>query len=167
VHRTPLVVDLPSSEREQQAAQRLARLELLFEAGWELDLGQDNPDQVVETLALVEPRRAGRSSESSGLADEGEAPSQELTLATDAAQAAGAVLTAGSVWWALRAGGLVTSLLGSLPTWRHVDLLAVLPDDDGAEGWNRDADDEAERDEMAFDRLLSGASDDAMENDPR
>ena len=77
------------------------------------------------------------------------------------------VLTAGSVWWALRAGGLVTSLLGSLPTWRHVDLLAVLPDDDGAEGWNRDADDEAERDEMAFDRLLSGASDDAMENDPR
>jgi len=92
---------------------------------------------------------------------EQEAAAEALQLSSDEVQAVGAMLTAGSVWWALRAGGLVTSLLGTLPAWRHVDLLAVLPDDDGTEAWHRDADEEAQRDEVAFDRLLSSESSEA------
>ena len=75
------------------------------------------------------------------------------------AQVAAAALTAGTVWWALRAGGLLTSLMVSLPTWRHVDLLAVLPDDDedDEEGWDRADDAEATRDEQAVARVFEPA----------
>jgi hypothetical protein len=45
-------------------------------------------------------------------------------------QATGAVLTAGAVWWALRAAGLLASVMSSVPAWRQVDLLAILPDDE-------------------------------------
>jgi len=43
---------------------------------------------------------------------------------------AGAALSASTLWWALRATGLLASLLGSVPTWRQVDLLAILPADE-------------------------------------
>jgi hypothetical protein len=86
----------------------------------------------------------------------------QLTL-TQAAQATGVALTAGTVWWALRAGGLVTGLLVSMPAWRHADLLAVLPDDEEDDPWQiPDDDEEASRDEQAvgtvFDPSLSGGS---------
>jgi hypothetical protein len=35
-------------------------------------------------------------------------------------------LSVGAVWWALRAGGLTTSLLASLPAWKSFDVLPVL-----------------------------------------
>jgi hypothetical protein len=147
--------------REQADALRLARLEELFAAGWELDVGPQAGAAPVETLTLAELSRNGRLVLPGTDGGEQEAAAEALQLSSDEVQAVGAMLTAGSVWWALRAGGLVTSLLGTLPAWRHVDLLAVLPDDDGTEAWHRDADEEAQRDEVAFDRLLSSESSEA------
>lgn len=39
------------------------------------------------------------------------------------------VLSAGAVWWGVRAGGLLASLLTSLPAWRSLDVLPVLRDE--------------------------------------
>ncbi len=79
-----------------------------------------------------------------------------LNLDVQAMQTAGVALTAGAVWWALRAGGLLASLVMSLPAWRHVDLLAVLPDaDEDDEQWAGANDDEAARDERAVDAVLN------------
>jgi len=69
------------------------------------------------------------------------------------------VLTAGTVWWALRAGGLLTSLLVSMPAWRHADLLAVLPDDEDDNDWDLADDEQASRDEEAVGELLDPAGD--------
>jgi hypothetical protein len=74
--------------------------------------------------------------------------------AVETAQATGLALTAGTVWWALRAGGLMASLAVSLPAWRHADLLAVLPDEDDAD-WDLGEDDEAARDEEALRQMLA------------
>ena len=57
------------------------------------------------------------------------------------------------MWWALRAGGLLSGLLVTLPAWRHADLLAVLPDDED-DAWGLAEDDEAARDEQAVGRVL-------------
>ncbi len=80
----------------------------------------------------------------------------EITIG-EVAQAAGVALSAGMIWWALRAGGLLTGLLVSMPAWRHADLLAILPDDD-EDLWDTDEDMEASRDEAALDSVLSGIS---------
>jgi hypothetical protein len=73
-----------------------------------------------------------------------------------AVQLTGVALTAGTVWWALRAGGLLASLVMGLPAWRHVDVLAVLPDDEDEDNhWSGDQDDEATRDERAVDRVFT------------
>jgi hypothetical protein len=85
-----------------------------------------------------------------------------LTL-VETAQMTGLALTAGTVWWALRAGGLLTGLLVSLPTWRHADLLAVLPDDEDDADWDLDDDDEAARDEQAVGQLLEPGFEEARQ----
>ena len=46
-----------------------------------------------------------------------------------AIQATSAALSAGAVWWALRATGLLASVLTTVPAWQQVDLLAILPED--------------------------------------
>jgi hypothetical protein len=80
----------------------------------------------------------------------------------EATQATGLALTAGTVWWALRAGGLLAGLVVTLPAWRHADLLAVLPDpsQDGEddERWDLAEDDEAARDENALRQMLDISS---------
>jgi hypothetical protein len=79
-------------------------------------------------------------------------------------QVTGLALTAGTIWWALRAGGLLAGLVVTLPAWRHADLLAVLPDAQDDEGWDPEAgpesaeDDEAARDERAVRQLLEPAA---------
>jgi hypothetical protein len=78
-------------------------------------------------------------------------------MVVKAAQAAGVALTVGTVLWALRAGGLAASLFSSLPAWRHVDLLAVLPDDEDDDKWEGDADAEGLRDEQAVGEVLEPA----------
>jgi hypothetical protein len=92
----------------------------------------------------------------------GEAPGEtrdgaSLELALSAAQVTGIALTAGTVWWALRVSGLLTSLMASMPAWRHVDLLPILRDEEEEEvDWgNEDA--EAARDEEAVDRVLDAS----------
>jgi len=47
-------------------------------------------------------------------------------FARDSARAAGIALSVGAAWWVGRAAGLLSSLLASTPTWRHVDPLPVL-----------------------------------------
>ncbi len=74
--------------------------------------------------------------------------------AVETAQATGLALTAGTVWWALRAGGLMASLAVSLPAWRHADVLAVLPDEEDAD-WDLAEDDESARDEDALRQMLA------------
>ena len=81
-------------------------------------------------------------------------PTSAGAVFIQAAQITGAVLTAGTVWWALRAGGLLAGLLVSLPAWRHVDLLAVLPDEKDEDAWDRGDDEEAVRDEHAVGVML-------------
>jgi len=84
---------------------------------------------------------------------------QAATVTVQVAQATGVALSVGAVWWALRAGGLVASLLGTLPMWRHVDLLAVLPDEEDKDDWDVDVDDEARRDEKAVSNVFEAAND--------
>jgi hypothetical protein len=79
-----------------------------------------------------------------------------LELGAVVIQTLGIALTAGSVWWALRATGLVTALLASLPAWRQLDFLPVLADqeDDDRPRWSPAEDDESARDEAAVGRAL-------------
>ena len=85
-----------------------------------------------------------------------EAAVHELSIQT--AQMLGISLTVGAVWWALRISGLLASLLATLPAWRHLDPLLILPDEDKRErAWALDEDDEAVRDEAAVSELLAGS----------
>ncbi|WP_374681677.1 cadherin-like domain-containing protein, partial [Accumulibacter sp.] len=82
-----------------------------------------------------------------------ETVTRELSIQT--VQMLGISLTAGAVWWAVRVSGLLTSLLASLPAWRQLDLLLILPDDEQADrGWGPDDDQEAARDEEAVGNIL-------------
>ena len=53
--------------------------------------------------------------------------------------------TAGLVAWALRGAGLASSLLISMPAWRHLDPIPVLSADEAKPDWERDSDDEKRR----------------------
>jgi hypothetical protein len=115
----------------------------------------EDADLAVQLLALATPADIRPSARSGSAEVElpavqawNDADSPALSLA-NAARAGGLALTAGTVWWALRAGGLATSLLASLPAWQNADLLAVLPDDDDEDPWDPAEDAEAERDEQA------------------
>jgi hypothetical protein len=101
-------------------------------------------------------QRAGPAQGGEGTTNDDNPPS---TIIAEVAQATGVALTLGTVWWALRAGGLLASLGGALPAWRHVDLLAILPDDEDVDGWDRDADDEGLRDDEAVGGVFDAASD--------
>jgi hypothetical protein len=82
-----------------------------------------------------------------------EAAAHELSIQT--AQVLGISLTVGTVWWALRVSGLVGGLLASLPAWRQLDLLMILPDDDEHKWrWGDKDDKEALREEVAVSELL-------------
>ena len=129
----------------------------------ELSAASDGTRDLLTTddgsAASAASRGDGRGAAGSGDAVDAEQRDRDppASMVTQAVRAASAVLTAGTVWWALRAGGLVASLLVVLPAWRHVDLLAVLPDDEEDDPWDRlgDAtDDEATRDEDAVRRVF-------------
>ena len=105
--------------------------------------------------------RASKESEESdrprlGLASDQDSDPVHLALGGIVLQTLGIALTAGSVWWALRATGLVTALLASLPAWRQFDFLPVLADeeDEDTPGWSPAEDAEAARDEAAVGRDL-------------
>ena len=90
------------------------------------------------------------------LANDQETDAVHLELGTVILQTLGVALTAGSVWWALRATGLVAALLASLPAWRQFDCLPVLAEeeDDDTPHWSPAEDAEAARDEAAVERDL-------------
>ena len=72
----------------------------------------------------------------------------------------GLALSVGVVWWASRVGGLLGSLLASMPAWRHLDPLPIVGrDEDEEEQWAEpeDADADADADELAVAMVLGGA----------
>jgi hypothetical protein len=82
-----------------------------------------------------------------------ETVADELSIHTT--HVVGISLTVVPIWWALRVSGLLASLLASLPAWRQLDLLLILPDDEErTRRWGQDDDEEAVRDEDAVSDLL-------------
>jgi VCBS repeat-containing protein len=69
-------------------------------------------------------------------------------------QSGGVVVSAAVLWWITRAGGLLTALLTSLPSWQHFDPLPVLTATDGRE--DEDWGDENEEDDRELDAVLAG-----------
>jgi hypothetical protein len=51
------------------------------------------------------------------------------TFRIEESQISAVFLSAGVVYWGLRAGGLLASLLATLPAWRSFDMLPVIRDD--------------------------------------
>jgi hypothetical protein len=139
----------------QELGGRSAELEI--EAGERLD------EYVLHLVSLrFDGAKAGRGEGFDLPVLEAEAVAQSDLAAHEfsvqATQMAGISLTAGAVWWALRISGLMSSLLASLPAWRQLDLLPILPDDDeDKRRWDREDDDEAVRDEDAVREMMSVA----------
>lgn len=79
----------------------------------------------------------------------------QVEILSQGAQITAVSLSVGAVWWALRAGGLFTSLLTSLPAWRSFDMLPVLSrdEDDDDASWNFG--DEPEEDDKKDDTRMT------------
>ncbi|MBK7664786.1 MAG: tandem-95 repeat protein [Sterolibacteriaceae bacterium] len=129
----------------------------------ELD-GQD--DGILRLLSLMQTnQRTGASPqafEELELAVEHEAEQVEndggLDIQVDAVRVTGLTLTVGVVWWALRISGLAAGVAASLPFWRQIDVLSILPDSETDQpGWGEDEDSEARREESAVAEVF-GAS---------
>ncbi|MBK6973391.1 MAG: tandem-95 repeat protein [Sterolibacteriaceae bacterium] len=81
-----------------------------------------------------------------------------LDIQVDAVRVNGLTLTVGVVWWALRISGLAAGVAASLPFWRQIDVLSILPDSETDQPrWGEDADSEARREESAVAEVF-GAS---------
>jgi hypothetical protein len=89
-------------------------------------------------------------------ASRSEAPVHEMSIRT--VHMLGISLTVGAVWWAMRISGLLASLVATLPAWRHLDPLLILPDDEKRDARWGQSDDESGRDEAAVGELLAAAS---------
>jgi hypothetical protein len=154
---------------EQQAKVTHTPQELLAKSFFDLDLRIADDAYLTRVAYLpitdllqssAQYLHAGSSdTQAQGSTDTESHQEQAVTVTVQVAQATGVALSVGAVWWALRAGGLVASLLGTLPMWRHVDLLAVLPDEEDDEDWDADVDDEARRDEKAVGNVFAAAND--------
>ena len=70
-------------------------------------------------------------------------------------QFASIALTAGAVTWAIQAGGLLTSLLVSMPVWREFDPLPVVTEKEN-KGGDDEADDDASGEEVVAARMFAG-----------
>jgi hypothetical protein len=68
-------------------------------------------------------------------------------------QSGGVVVSAAVLWWITRAGGILTALLTSLPSWQHFDPLPILTSTDGQP--ESDWGDENEEDDKELDAVLS------------
>lgn len=63
----------------------------------------------------------------------------DAAIHMEEAKISAVVFSTGAVWWGLRAGGLMASLLTSLPAWASLDVLPVLRDkEDGEVPWRPD-----------------------------
>ncbi|HNM64751.1 MAG TPA: cadherin-like domain-containing protein, partial [Accumulibacter sp.] len=57
---------------------------------------------------------------------------ESFEVALDTARTVGMAFSVGAVWWALRVGGLMASLITAVPAWRQLDPLPILPDKAGS-----------------------------------
>jgi hypothetical protein len=119
----------------------------------EYDLSAEMPDPLDLPEALLEPEF---TVELAGVLDGPDAQATRVAQLLAAVRFAGLSLSVGVVTWVLRAGGLLSSLLASLPAWRHVDPLPIL-----ARGERRRDEDEwqepereAKEDERRIDAVL-------------
>jgi hypothetical protein len=71
--------------------------------------------------------------------------------AAAASHVVGVVVSAGFVTWALHASGLFTTLLVSMPAWRHIDPLPILAPQEDKPTW--ESDEEQDREEAAMSGL--------------
>jgi hypothetical protein len=81
------------------------------------------------SLSIISADAAGRTAPAAPLSfaespQEGQLKIQQMSI-----QATGAALSIGTVWWAARISGLLTSLAISTPAWRAIDPLPVLGSD--------------------------------------
>ena len=67
-------------------------------------------------------------------------------------------MSAGFVVWALRAGGVVGSLVASIPAWRNVDPLPVLAPEEDRPKWTKKKNDDADGDDQATAHLWNSKS---------
>ena len=69
--------------------------------------------------------------------------------AETATRVAGVVVAAGFVTWAIRAAGLLSTMLLSMPVWRSVDPLPILAPEEDRPSWKTDTEQEREEAAMA------------------
>ena len=96
----------------------------------------------------------------SAFPDEGHgAERDQISVIMESVEMGGLALSVGVVWWASRVGGLLGSLLASMPAWRHLDPLPIVGRDEDDEQWAEpeDADADADADELAVAMVLGGA----------
>ena len=113
-----------------------------------------------ETIAIDHGKLAVDVISTRGVDLAGSSESWDLNL--DSVRLTGMVFSVGFVWWALRASGLLASLLAAAPAWRHLDPLPVLGGDARRKGveWVGARDAEAEREEEAVAPMLAAPEDD-------
>jgi hypothetical protein len=80
---------------------------------------------------------------------------QQLEIMMNGVRLAGMSLSVGVVTWALRAGGILSSLLASLPAWRYIDPLPVLERAGRSKVvWRANEDDQPSDEDQAIEEML-------------
>ena len=79
------------------------------------------------------------------------------------ARVAGVLVAAGFVTWAIRAAGLLSTMLLSMPVWRSVDPLPILAPDEDRPKWRTDS--EQEREEAAMSALWNTRTEDELDEE--
>jgi hypothetical protein len=88
----------------------------------------------------------------------GGAERDQIQIIMESVEMGGIALSVGVVWWASRVGGLIGSLLASMPAWRHLDPLPIVGRDEEEEQWHERQDADADADELAVSMVLEGAA---------
>jgi hypothetical protein len=96
----------------------------------------------------------------SAFPDEGHGAGErdQIQIIMESVEMGGIALSVGVVWWASRVGGLIGSLLASMPAWRHLDPLPIVGRDEEEEQWHERQDADADADELAVSMVLEGSS---------
>jgi hypothetical protein len=94
----------------------------------------------------------------SAFPDEGHSGGErdQIQIIMETVEMGGIALSVGVVWWASRVGGLIGSLLASMPAWRHLDPLPIVGRDEEEEQWHEGQDADADADELAVSMVLEG-----------
>jgi hypothetical protein len=95
----------------------------------------------------------------SAFPDEGRGGERDrIEVIMETVEMGGLALSVGVVWWASRVGGLIGSLLASMPAWRHLDPLPIVGrDEDDEDEADALADADADADELAVAMVLEGS----------